>query len=230
VKRVLVVEDNADLAYGLRNNLEIEGYKVDVAGDGTRGLALARTAGPDLIILDLMLPGMDGFRVLRALRDEGRRLPILVLTARGEEGDKVRGLRLGADDYVTKPFGVLELLARVEALFRRAGSAAAAPPTLAEREHFGDVEVVPASRTVLRQGKAVTLTPKEYDLLIALLRRRGAVASRTELLTEVWGYSATVLSRTVDTHVAELRSKLERDAAQPQHILTVRKAGYRLER
>jgi len=230
MKRVLVVEDNADLAYGLRNNLEIEGYKVDVAGDGTRGLALARTAGPDLIILDLMLPGMDGFRVLRALRDEGRRLPILVLTARGEEGDKVRGLRLGADDYVTKPFGVLELLARVEALFRRAGAAAMVPATLAERERFGDVEVVPASRAVLRQGKAVTLTPKEYDLLIALLRRRGAVASRTELLTEVWGYSASVLSRTVDTHVAELRSKLEQDAAQPKHILTVRKAGYRLER
>ena len=229
MKRVLLVEDNADLAYGLRNNLEIEGYKVDVAGDGTRGLALARTAGPDLIILDLMLPGMDGFRVLRALRDEGRRLPILVLTARGEEGDKVRGLRLGADDYVTKPFGVLELLARVEALFRRAGSTAATV-TLAERERFGDVEVVPASRTVLRHGKPVTLTPKEYDLLIALLRRSGAVASRTELLTEVWGYSATVLSRTVDTHVAELRSKLERDAAQPKHILTVRKAGYRLER
>ncbi|HXI32675.1 MAG TPA: response regulator transcription factor [Gemmatimonadales bacterium] len=230
MKRVLVVEDNADLAYGLRNNLEIEGYKVDVAGDGTRGLALARTAGPDLIILDLMLPGMDGFRVLRALRDEGRRLPILVLTARGEEGDKVRGLRLGADDYVTKPFGVLELLARVEALFRRAGAAAMVPATLADRERFGDVEVVPASRAVLRHGKAVTLTPKEYDLLIALLRRRGAVASRTELLTEVWGYSASVLSRTVDTHVAELRSKLEQDAAQPKHILTVRKAGYRLER
>ncbi len=230
MKRVLVVEDNADLAYGLRNNLEIEGYKVDVAGDGTRGLALARTAGPDLIILDLMLPGMDGFRVLRALRDEGRRLPILVLTARGEEGDKVRGLRLGADDYVTKPFGVLELLARVEALFRRAGAAAVTPATLAERERFGDVEVVPSSRAVLRQGKAVTLTPKEYDLLIALLRRQGAVASRTELLTEVWGYRASVLSRTVDTHVAELRSKLEQDAAQPKHILTVRKAGYRLER
>ncbi len=230
MKRVLVVEDNADLAYGLRNNLEIEGYKVDVAGDGTRGLALARTAGPDIIILDLMLPGMDGFRVLRALRDEGRRLPILVLTARGEESDKVRGLRLGADDYVTKPFGVLELLARVEALLRRAGSPGATPLPLAERERFGDVEVVPASRTVLRHDKAVTLTPKEYDLLIALLRRRGAVASRGELLTEVWGYSAAVLSRTVDTHVAELRSKLEADAAQPKHILTVRKAGYRLER
>ena len=228
--RILVVEDNPDLAYGLRNNLEIEGYQVEVADDGTTGLARARDAQPDLIILDLMLPGMDGFRVLRALRDEGCRMPVLILTARGEESDKVRGLRLGADDYVTKPFGVLELLARVEALFRRAGAAAVTPAALAERERFGDVEVVPASRAVLRQGKAVTLTPKEYDLLIALLRRQGAVASRTELLTEVWGYSASVLSRTVDTHVAELRSKLEQDAAQPKHILTVRKAGYRLER
>src|SRR6266571_3600312 len=121
--RILVVEDNPDLAYGLRNNLEIEGYAVDVVVDGTQGLARARTGGPDLIILDLMLPGMDGYRVLRALRDEGRRMPVLILTARGEEADKVRGLRLGADDYVTKPFGVLELLARVEALLRRA-----APP------------------------------------------------------------------------------------------------------
>src|SRR5207244_2041196 len=150
--RILVVEDNADLAYGLRNNLEIEGYDVDVVEDGTQGLARARSGGPDLIILDLMLPGMDGYRVLRALRDEGRRMPILILTARGEEADKVRGLRLGAD------------------------------PT------------------------------------------------RMERLTEVWGYSAAVLSRTVDTHVAELRRKLEGDPAAPKHILTVRKAGYRLER
>jgi len=121
MKRVLVVEDNRDLAYGLRNNLEIEGYQVEVADDGPKGLMRARTTSPDLVILDLMLPGMDGYRVLRALREEGRQLPILILTARGEEADKVRGLRLGADDYVTKPFGVLELLARVEALMRRAG-------------------------------------------------------------------------------------------------------------
>jgi DNA-binding response OmpR family regulator len=155
-------------------------------------------------------------------------MPILILTARGEEGDKVRGLRLGADDYVTKPFGVLELLARVEALLRRTappGDDGAVPP-----ERFGDVEVVPASRTVLRAGRPVGLTPKEFDLLLALLKRRGAVAGRMELLTEVWGYSAAVLSRTVDTHVAELRRKLEADPAAPQHILTVRKAGYRLER
>jgi two-component system, OmpR family, alkaline phosphatase synthesis response regulator PhoP len=225
--RILVVEDNPDRAYGLRNNLEIEGYDVDVVDDGTQGLARARAEGPDLIILDLMLPGLDGYRVLRALRDEGRRMPILILTARGEEADKVRGLRLGADDYVTKPFGVLELLARVEALLRRAAppGESAGPP-----ERFGAVEVIPASRTVTRDGQPVPLTPKEFDLLLALLQRCGAVATRMELLTEVWGYSAAVLSRTVDTHVAELRRKLEADPAAPQHILTVRKAGYRLEK
>src|SRR5213594_1673190 len=226
-KRILVIEDNPDLAYGLRNNLEIEGYEVEVAKDGTRGLSRARTANPDLVVLDLMLPGLDGFRVLRALREDGHGMPVLILTARGEEADKVRGLRLGADDYVTKPFGVLELLARVEALLRRT-----APPAdgAGEPEQFGAVEVIPASRAVLRSGRPVALTPKEFDLLVALLRRGGAVASRMELLTEVWGYSAAVLSRTVDTHVAELRRKLETDPAMPRHILTVRKAGYRLEK
>jgi two-component system, OmpR family, alkaline phosphatase synthesis response regulator PhoP len=225
--RILVVEDNPDLAYGLRNNLEIEGYDVDVVDDGTQGLARARASGPDLIILDLMLPGMDGYRVLRALRDDGRRMPILILTARGEEADKVRGLRLGADDYVTKPFGVLELLARVEALLRRTAPPGESP---GPPDQFGAVEVIPASRTVTRDGRPVALTPKEFDLLVALLRRGGAVATRMELLTEVWGYSAAVLSRTVDTHVAELRRKLESDPAAPRHILTVRKAGYRLQK
>jgi two-component system, OmpR family, alkaline phosphatase synthesis response regulator PhoP len=230
VSRVLVVEDNPDLAYGLRNNLEIEGYEVEVVADGAKGLARARSADPDLVILDLMLPGMDGFRVLRALRDEGRRVPVLILTARGEESDKVRGLRLGADDYVTKPFGVLELLARVEALLRRASRVPPPGADEAAMERFGDVEIQPASRTVLRSGQPVALTPKEYELLVALVRRRGAVASRVELLTEVWGYNSAVMSRTVDTHIAELRRKLEEDLGAPQHILTVRKAGYRLQR
>src|SRR5207249_10980448 len=175
--RTLVVEDTAAPAYGGRNTLEMGGYAVVVVEDGTQGLARARDAGADLIILDLMLPGLDGYRVLRALRDEGRRMPILILTARGEESDKVRGLRLGADDYVTKPFGVLELLARVEALLRRSGAGtvttAAAPEPLVER--FGDVEVHCASRTVRRGGDTVPLTPKEYELLLSLIRRRGAV-------------------------------------------------------
>jgi DNA-binding response OmpR family regulator len=231
-KRILLIEDNADLAYGLRNNLEIEGYQVEVAGDGVKGLTRARVAKPDLVILDLMLPGMDGFRVLRALRDDGAtgEMPVLILTARGEEADKVRGLRLGADDYVTKPFGVLELLARVEALFRRTASPrrnghGPEPASL----RFGEVEVLTPSRTVLRRGEPVLLTPKEYDLLVALLRRDGACVTRVELLTEVWGYSAEVMSRTVDTHVAELRRKLEHDPANPAHIVTVRKTGYRLD-
>ncbi|MGH7530924.1 MAG: response regulator transcription factor [Gemmatimonadales bacterium] len=232
MKRILVIEDNPDLAYGLRNNLEIEGYEVEVAKDGTRGLARAKAPpAPDLLILDLMLPGMDGFRLLRSLREEGYGMPVLILTARGEEADKVRGLRLGADDYVTKPFGVLELLARVDALFRRVAAPRAnggPPPPPFER--FGEIEVLRPSRTVLRHGAPVPLTPKEYDLLLALLARGGACATRTELLTEVWGYSAAVMSRTVDTHVAELRRKLERDPASPCHILTVRKTGYRLER
>jgi DNA-binding response OmpR family regulator len=226
VTRVLVVEDNPDLAFGLRNNLEIEGYDVVVAEDGPTGLERATDARPDLIILDLMLPGMDGYRVLRALRQKGLEQPVLILTARGDEADKVMGFRNGADDYVTKPFGVLELLARVEALLRRTGKGPRAGGAAPER--FGDVEVDTASRTVLRGGAPVALTPMEFDLLVALIRRRGAVASRHELLREVWGHRAAVVSRTVDTHVAELRRKLEPDPAHPCHILTVRKAGYRL--
>jgi DNA-binding response OmpR family regulator len=223
VTRVLIVEDNRDLAYGLRNNLEIEGYDVDVAVDGAEGLERAKSTRPDLVVLDLMLPKMDGFRVLRALRDDGLTMPVLVLTARGEESDKVRGLKLGADDYLTKPFGLLELLARVEALLRRA--APRAPADL-----VGDIEIDRSTRTVTRNGNAVELAPKEYDLLIALADRNGAVVSRLELMRQVWGYSDAVITRTIDTHVAELRRKLERDPAQPRHILTVRKVGYRLKR
>ena len=237
--RVVVVEDNPDLAFGLRNNLEIEGYEVEVAPDGPAGLAAVRTSDPDLVLLDLMLPGLDGFRVLKTLRDEGRQMPVLILTARGEEADKVRGLHLGADDYVTKPFGVLELLARVRALLRRAArepatvlaDVAAAPVEGASLPcvHFGVVRIEPAARRVTRAGEEVPLAPLEFALLEALARRRGAVATRLDLLREVWGYSAQVVSRTVDTHVAELRRKLEDDPARPRHILTVRKVGYRLQ-
>jgi DNA-binding response OmpR family regulator len=227
--RVLIVEDNHDLAFGLRNNLEIEGYAVDVADDGPSGLAAARRNPPDLVVLDLMLPGMDGYRVLRQLRDDGMTMPVLILTARGEEADKVRGFRFGADDYVTKPFGVLELLARIEALLRRSRPASSHTGGRG-LERFGEIEVDAATRSVRRDGQEVPVTPMEFDLLVALLRRQGAVASRLELLKEVWGHSSAVLTRTVDTHIGELRRKLERDASTPRHILTVRKAGYRLAR
>jgi DNA-binding response OmpR family regulator len=226
--RILVIEDNRNLATGLRNNLEIEGYEVEVASDGTSGLAQARATSPDLIILDLMLPGMDGYRVLKTLREEGAGTPVLILSARGEETDKVLGFHLGADDYVAKPFGLLELLARVDALLRRA-SAGGARAKLAAPVTFGDVQVDPGTHTVRRNGESILLRPKEYDLLIALLQRKGQVASRAELLEEVWGYSGEVYSRTVDTHVAELRRKLEGNAADPRYILTVRKTGYRIQ-
>ena len=228
MSRILIVEDNADLSFGLRNNLEIEGYEVVVAESGADGIERARALDPDLVILDLMLPGLDGFRVLRALRGEGFIRPILILTARGEEADKVRGLRLGADDYVTKPFALLELLARVEALLRRAGGGRA--PGARAVERFGDVEVDPATRAVTRGGQPVDLAPKEFDLLMALLAGDGALISRLGLLRQVWGYSDAVVTRTVDTHIAELRRKLEADPGAPRHILTVRKAGYRLRR
>ena len=242
--RVLVVEDNADLAFAVASALESEGYEVATAGSGPDGVRAAAEARPDLIILDVMLPGYDGFRVLRTLREGGAGphaadAPVLLLTARGAEEDKVRGFGLGADDYVTKPFGALELLARVGALLRRArgrgaaeAGAARAPdgPAAHAVERFGDVEVNRATRVVRRGGAAVALTPKEYELLAALLDRRGAVAARLELLREVWGYQAEVASRTVDIHVAELRRKLEPQPAAPRHILTVWKVGYRLER
>jgi len=220
-----VIEDNPDLAYGLRNNLEIEGHEVTVAGNGPDGLDLASRGNMDLVILDLMLPGLDGFRVLRTLRERDRETPVLILTARGEEADKVRGLKLGADDYVTKPFGVLELLARVEAQLRRRGAASGPKEVI----RLGDIEVDRRARIVRRGGRPVSLAPKELDLLLALLDSAGAAVSRMTLMNQVWGYQADVLSRTVDSHIAELRRKLEHDPGRPRHLITVRKFGYRLE-
>ena len=228
--RLLLVDDNADLAFGLRTVLEFEGHEMEIAEDGDRGLERARDYKPDLVILDLMLPGKGGYEVLRELRGAGVRTPVLILTARSQESDVIMGFDLGADDYVTKPFSTLELVARVRALLRRARQDQPNGHASQRLEHFGDVEVNPATRTVLKGGEPVELTPKEFDLLMALLLRRGAVASRTELLSEVWQYgNAEVMTRTVDVHVAELRRKLESDPAKPRHILTARKAGYRLE-
>ncbi len=228
--KILIVEDNVDLAYGLRTAFEIEGYNVAVADDGPSGLRCVHTEKPSLVVLDLMLPGLSGYHVLKQLRADGIDVPVIILTARGEEADKVLGFNTGADDYVTKPFGTLELLARVRALLRRGGTSVNGQNASTLVERFGDVEINPASRTVYKRGAEVSLTPKEFDLLLALLRRVGAVASRHDLLRELWGYDAEVVSRTVDIHVAELRRKLEDDAARPQHIITVRKVGYRLQR
>ena len=225
---VLVVEDNRDLAFGLQTALQIEGYDVNVAYDGRAGLDSVREQEPDLVILDLMLPEMDGYSVLRELRRAEKKMPVLILTARGEEADKVLGLDWGADDYVTKPFGTMELMARVRALLRR-GTADDSESQQCETESFGEIVVDVRSHTVLRAGEPVQLTPKEFDLLLALLRRRGAVATRLELLSEVWGYRAAVMTRTVDVHVAELRRKLEPNPSEPRHILTVRKVGYRMQ-
>ena len=224
--RILVVEDNADLAFAVTTALQSEGFEVVVAGTGPDGVEAARTRDADLIILDVMLPGFDGFRVVRTLRDDAIETPILMLTARGEEEDKVKGLRLGADDYVTKPFGAMELLARVDALLRRARRTATSPAVL---DRFGDVEVNRAARTVKRGGEAVPLAPKEFDLLIALMDRAGTVVPRGDLLSAVWGYQHDISTRTVDIHISELRAKLESNPAHPVHIITVRKAGYRFE-
>jgi DNA-binding response OmpR family regulator len=223
VTHVLVIEDNDDVAFGLRTALENEGFTVSIAADGAEGLTQAKHADIDLIILDLMLPKMDGYRVLRSLRGSGVDAPVLVLTAKGEEANKVQAFSIGGDDYVTKPFGVLELIARVKALLRRAkGKDAERIPAV---ERFGEIEVNPASRTVYRAGQLVALTPREFDLLLALVRRRGAAASRADLLREVWEYQKEVVSRTVDIHIAELRRKLEADPAKPRHICTVWKVG-----
>jgi len=225
VSRILVVEDSADLAEGVAENLRFEGYEVRIAGDGPSGLAAARDWPADLVILDLMLPRMDGYEVLRTLRADGSRVPVIILSARAEEADKIRGFRLDADQYVTKPFGILELLERVRSLLRRNGSVDAA-----DTIQFGSITVEPASRTVTRSGQPCALSPKAYTLLLALVRRDGAVASRAELLREVWGYDEQVLSRTVDSHIAELRRKLEEDPAVPRHIVTVWTIGYRFAR
>ncbi len=228
--RVLIIEDNPDLAFGLRRTLEFEGYTVAVAEDGPTGLEAARSPDIELVLLDLMLPEMDGFKLLRELRRGGSRVPVLVLTARSEESDLIMCFDSGADDYVTKPFSTLELLARVRALLRRGPSDAGPSQRRTPYTAFGNVRVDEQARTVEKAGEPVQLTPKEFDLLGALLRRRGAIASRAELLAEVWEYANTqVMTRTVDIHVAELRRKLEDDPSSPRHLLTVRKAGYRLQ-
>ena len=225
MRRILIIEDEPNLALGLRANLEVEGYDVSVAESGEAALDSADAGPLDLVILDVMLPGIDGFEVLSRLRARGVDAPVLILSARADEIDKVRGFRAGADDYVTKPFGVMELLLRVQALLRRSS-----PPESAPRQawRFGEIEVDAERRSVLRAREEVALTPRAFELLLALLANAGAVMARHELLRTVWGYDSSVTTRTVDAHVAELRRKLEVNPAEPRHILTVHKVGYRL--
>lgn len=220
LKRILLIEDNVDLAFGLQATLEVEGYETRHARTGSDGLVHTRAYAPDLILLDIMLPDVGGYEVLRRLRAEGTVAPVLILSARGEEVDKVQGFRLGADDYVVKPVGVLELLARVEALIRRSR------PEGAPVYRRGELIVDIGRRAVCVCEQEIALSPIEFDLLHALVKRDGALVSRAELLREVWGYRADVESRTVDTHVAKLRAKIDPDDSG--RIFTVRKKGYRL--
>lgn len=222
MRKVLLVEDNADLAFGLRTSLEVEGYDVVVAPTGPDGLESVRRDTPDLVVLDLMLPGMSGYDVLRTIRREGFDMPVLVVSAKSEEVDKVQGFRLGADDYVVKPVGVLEFLARVEALLRRATH----HPTTGVVYQLSDLCIDAGRRSVTIANRPIELSPMEFDLLVALARREGGVVTRAELHKEVWGYRPSIESRTVDTHIAKLRSKIY--GASPQ-IVTVWKRGYRME-
>ena len=222
--RVLVVEDDEAMAVALKDGFTYEGYEVTVARDGEEGLRQARENPPDLVILDLMLPKMTGLEVCKLLRGEGSQLPIIMLTARGQEIDKVLGLKLGADDYVTKPFSFMELMARVEAVLRRSQ-----PGGLGRRSvfEFGDMTVDMDRHDATKGGVPVELTPREFRLLGYLLEHRGEVVSREELLDAVWGYDTIPFTRTVDTHIAKLRKKIEDDASDPQHIITVHRLGYK---
>jgi two-component system alkaline phosphatase synthesis response regulator PhoP len=220
--RVLVVEDDPAMALALRDGLASEGYAVTVASDGEEGLGLALRGAVDLVLLDVMLPRMSGLELCRRLRDAGSEVPILMLTARSQEGDKVQGLRLGADDYVTKPFSFVELVARAEALLRRTRR-----PAEPETVRFGDVEIDFRRLRATRAGAPLDLAPREYAILACLLARRGEVVTREQLLQVAWGYERPPLTRTVDMHVAKLRRKIERDPAAPEWIVTVHRVGYR---
>ena len=210
----------------LEDDLSLEGYTVETARDGLTGLRKARTEDPDLIILDVMLPSMDGFEVCRRLRSHGVRSPILMLTAKAQEVDKVLGLELGADDYVTKPFSPRELQARVKALLRRSRPADEAPERV-DRFRFGDVEVDFRKYEALKDGKRVSLTRQEFDLLRYLIERRRDAVSRSEILDDLWDDPLSVFPRTVDTHIANLRRKLEDDPSEPRFLVSVRGVGYR---
>jgi len=222
VPKLLIVEDDDSMAVALRDGFEFEGYDVTVARDGASGLELARAEPPDVLILDVMLPKMSGLDVCREIRKHGSRLPILMLTARGQEIDKVLGLKLGADDYVTKPFGFLELAARVEALLRRATGGGST-----EELAFGDIRVNFRRAEATKDGKPLELSARELRLIKYFAEHRGEAITREELLDSVWDYENAPFTRTVDMHIAKLRKKIEEDPAEPRWIVTVHRIGYK---
>jgi DNA-binding response OmpR family regulator len=230
-RKVLVVEDDPSISLGLRINLQGEGYEVLVAEDGERGLELARAEAPDLIVLDVMLPKMNGLEVLQTLRREGRMMPIIILSARTGEMDKVAGLELGAEDYVAKPFSLAEMLARVRAALRRArvpmpqpAPAELPPPS---NFMFGDVVVDIGARIVRKAGELVEITATEFDVLLCLIHNAGLAMARDEIFQRVWGPNHHGTPRTIDNFIQQLRAKLETDPQQPKHFQTVRGVGYR---
>ena len=222
--RILVVEDEPGIALALEDDLTLEGYRVEVIQDGLTAVKRARAETFDAILLDVMLPGKDGFEVCRELRRSGIRTPILMLTARAQEAEKVLGLEAGADDYVTKPFGVRELRARIAALLRRS-QAGSSPPIV----RIGDAEVDFGRGEIRRGVEATPLTPLEFRLLQVFVRARGRILTREQLITEAWGPNTFVSDRVVDNHIGSLRKKLEPDAAEPRYLLNVRGLGYRFD-
>jgi len=221
--RILIVEDEPALVLTLSDRLRAEGYEVEAAETGDLGARRAREGGFDLVLLDVALPGKNGFDVLRDLRQQRVATPVIMLTARGQVVDRVLGLKLGADDYLPKPFEMLELVARIEAVLRRR----AAPPSEAGSYSFGDVSVDFRRAEVRRAGELLELSSLEFKLLRHFVEHRGALVTRRELLEQVWGYPGVLQTRTVDVHVASLRQKIERHPAKPEHIITVHRMGYR---
>ena len=227
MKRILIIEDDISILKGLKDVLMFKSYEVFTAIDGKSGYEMAVDKKPDLIILDIMLPKMDGFTLCKKLRDQGNMTPVLMLTARGEEPDKVQGLDIGADDYVTKPFSLPELLARVRALLRR-GSEEEIEKKPPNSIKLGSVSLDFKKYEALKQGQPLSLTPKEFGVLRCLAARAGDVVTRDELLDSVWGYEKFPTTRTVDNHLAQLRSKIEENPSEPRYLITVHGVGYRL--
>lgn len=225
MSRILVIEDEPEMQRGLRDNLEFEGYDVEVIGDGKKGLDALVSKKFDLVLLDVMLPGMSGFDVCKNARAQGVTIPIIMLTAKGEEVDKVLGLEFGADDYITKPFSLRELLARVKAVLRRSPSDRKSAEV---KITLGLLEIDFESYTATKKGKSVSLTSKEYDILRYLWQHQKQVISRDDLLTNVWGYDESITSRTVDNFILKLRKSIEKDPSYPKHIITVHGTGYKL--